>query len=246
MGNTTIAVPVNDFQGLAANWNWNENFVQEDENLSTGANFIAAESTLIAAGFAKATPSMQVVKIGLCPSIQVSQQIPQQRLYEIGSQRCHILNGIPQGGLSINRLIYNGPSLVRSLYGLTIDASNNITTGAMNGTTTANNAAQAAIAAQWSAMNGAAKIDSVISGHQDTNLWLSMWDTRFRMPFGLAVFMQDIKGNSVGGLYFEGCKVGNHQFSQSAGQMIMMEGLSIMFDRSVPIVKGLTSGAGAS
>ena len=240
MANTTNSVAITDylgFEGTSEDWNWRENFVQKDENLSTGANFIAAESTLLCAGYAKATPQMKVVKLGLCPSVQVSQQIPQQRLYEIGSMRCHILNGIPQGGLSINRLIYNGPSLARALYVPSIDNANQITDGAANGTLTGANAAQDAVAQQWFSLNQ--NPDVVMDYHGKTNLWLSMWDTRFRMPFGLAIFMQDIKGNAVGGLYFEGCKMGNHQFSQSAGQMIMMEGLSVMFDRSVPIVAGM-------
>ena len=66
-----------------------------------------------------------------------------------------------------------------------------------------------------------------------------MWDQRFKLPFGLAIYMQDIKGNAVGGLYFEGCKVNSHQFGQSAGQMIMLEGLNVAFDRAVPIVNGI-------
>ena len=86
------------FDGTQGDWAWKEDFVQKDENLGTSGDFIASESTLIAAGPPKTSDVLKVVKIGLSPSIQISQQIPQQRLYEIGSVRCHILNGIPVGG----------------------------------------------------------------------------------------------------------------------------------------------------
>ena len=226
------------FDGSPDSWNWKEDFVQLDEALDTGANFIAAESTLIAAGTAKlAVGAMNVVKVGLAPSIQISQQIPQQRLYEIGSMRCHILNGIPVGGLSINRLIYNGPSLARALYAKIVLDDNTFSADAITGMSTLANNAQSTMLQGWNSINE--RRDKVMDFHGKTNQWLSMWDTRFRAPFGLAIFMQDIKGNAVGGLYFEGCKIGNHQFSQSAGQLIMLEGMSVMFDRSVPIIAGI-------
>ena len=225
------------FDGSADDWNWREDFVQLDENLGTSGDFIAAESTLIACGLPKATDAMSVVKLGLTPQIQISQNIPQQRLYEIGSMRCHIINGIPVGGFSISRMIYNGPSLVRAFYGVMFDDDGNPTEAALSGLTTRDNNVQSTLSGNWS--NITRRPDKTMDGNANQHLWLSLWDTRLRMPFGLAVFMQDIKGIAAGGFYLEGCKVNSHSTGTSAGQMIMMEGINCAFDRMVPIVSGV-------
>jgi len=235
-------VNITDYLGIDGNvdnWNFKENFVQDDENQGTAGSFIAAESTLICGGPAKATDNLVVTKIGLTPSIQISENIPQQRIYEIGSKRCHIVNGIPVGGFSISRMISNGPSLLRLLYGRLFDASGNITAYGSQGLTTSEKAIQQKLVSAWN--NLTLTQDRVMAGHADTDLWLSLFDQRFMLPFGLAVFMQDVSGNAVGGVYYEGCKVNSSQYGQSSGQMVMMQGLSVAFDRSVPIVHGVGS-----
>jgi hypothetical protein len=223
--------------GNVDNWNFKENYVQQDENQGTAGMFIAAESTLICAGPAKVSDMMSVIKVGLSPSIQISQNIPQQRIYEIGSMRCHILNGIPVGGLTISRMIYNGPSLLRAIYGNLYDDNGNITPLAMQGLTASDTSFNKKLQAAWA--NITKNPDQVMENDTKTQLWLSLWDQRLKLPFGLAVYMQDVSGNAVGGVYYEGCKVNSSQYGQSSGQMVMMEGISVAFDRAVPIVHGM-------
>lgn len=220
--------------GTPDNWNFKENFVQDDENQGTSGSFIAAESTLICAGPATASNMMSVVKIGLAPSIQISQNIPQQRIYEIGSMRCHILNGIPVGGITISRMIYNGPSLLRAVYGNLYKADGSLTTLARQGLTGASPNISTTLTNAWNSM--VKYPDAVMEADSGSQLWLSLWDNRLKLPFGLAIYMQDVCGNGVGGVYYEGCKVGSSQYGQSSGQMVMMEGISIQFDRAVPML----------
>lgn len=217
----------------ANNWNWRENFVQLDENMATPGLFIAAESTLIAFGPAKATPAFDVVKVGLAPNVSISQQIPQQRLPEIGSMRVHILNGVPIGGGSISRLVYNGPSLIRYAYGNLYDDQGNPTALALSGMATGPGPAQDFTTQAWKKLMS--NPDKIMEGHKNTNLWLSAWDIRLRSPFGMCMYFQDIAGNAVGGIYAEGTKINTHNLTQSAGQLIMVEGISFAFDRIVPI-----------
>ena len=220
----------------ASDWNWKENFVQLDENMGTPGLFIAAESTLIGFGPAKASAAFDIVKVGLTPNISISQQIPQQRLPEIGSVRVHILNGVPVGGGSMSRLVYNGPSLMRYAYGNLYDDNGNPTQLALEGMMTGAGKAQDFVANAWK--NIMSTPDRVMEGNKNTDLWLSTWDSRLRMAFGLCLYFQDIAGNAVGGVYAEGTKINSHNLSQSAGQLIMVEGISFAFDRIVP-VKGI-------
>jgi hypothetical protein len=216
-----------------SDWNWRESFVQLDENMATPGLFIAAESTLIAFGPAKATAAFDVVKVGLTPNISISQQIPQQRLPEIGSVRVHILNGVPIGGGSMSRLVYNGPSLMRYAYGNLYDDEGNPTALALQGMATGSGAAQDFTVNSWKRLMS--KPDKVMQGNKNTPLWLSAWDTRLKMPFGICMYFQDVAGNAVGGVYAEGTKINSHNMSQSAGQIIMVEGISFAFDRLIPV-----------
>ena len=225
--------------GNVDNWNFKENFVQSDENQGTSGQFIAAESTLICAGPAVISDQLSVIKIGLSPSIQISQNIPQQRIYEIGSVRCHILNGIPVGGLTISRMIYNGPSLLRAIYGNLYDENGILTPFGAQGITSVDQAIQNKLRAAWQNISNTP--DKVMENDNKTDLWLSLSDQRLKLPFGLAIYMQDVAGNSCGGVYYEGCKVNSSQYGQSSGQMVMMEGISVAFDRAVPIVHGVGS-----
>lgn len=235
MATSTIKSLV-DVNGDPSSWHFKEEFVQEDEDQGTAGQFIASESTLICAGPAKIADSLSLIKIGLSPAIQISQNIPQQRIYEIGSMRCHILNGIPVGGLTISRMLYNGPSLMRAIYGSLYDENGDLTTLGLQGLS---NSTTNALALAWK--NLTANPDQVMENDNNTQLWLSCWDSRLKLPFGLAMYMQDVAGNAIGGVYFEGCKANSSQFGQSAGQMVMMEGISVAFDRAVPIVHGVGS-----
>lgn len=216
-----------------SDWNFRENFVQLDENMGTPGLFIASESTLIAFGPAAATSAFDVVKVGLTPNIAISQQIPQQRLPEIGSMRVHILNGVPVGGGSMSRLVYNGPSLIRYAYGNLYDDNGNPTALALAGMMTGSGPAQSFAANAWKLiMNNP---DKVMQGDMNTDLWLSTWDTRLKAPFGICIYFQDVAGAAVGGIYAEGTKINSHNITQSAGQLIMVEGISFAFDRLVPV-----------
>jgi hypothetical protein len=216
-----------------SDWNFKENFVQLDENMGTPGLFIASESTLIAFGPATATSAFDVVKVGLTPNISIGQQIPQQRLPEIGSMRVHILNGTPVGGGSMSRLVYNGPSLIRYAYGNLYDDNGNPTALALAGMQTGSGVAQDNTANIWKYIMG--KPGKVELGHLDTDLWISCWDIRLRAPFGICMYFQDVAGSAVGGVYAEGCKINSHNITQSAGQLIMVEGISFAFDRLVPV-----------
>lgn len=216
-----------------SDWNWRESFVQLDENMATPGLFIASESTLIAFGPAKATAAFDVVKVGLTPNISISQQIPQQRLPEIGSVRVHILNGVPVGGGSMSRLVYNGPSLMRYAYGNLYDDEGNPTALALQGMATGVGPAQDFTTNLFKRIM--LKPDKIMQANKTTPLWLSAWDTRLKMPFGICMYFQDVAGNAVGGVYAEGAKINSHNMSQSAGQLIMVEGISFAFDRLVPV-----------
>jgi len=222
----------------ATQWNWKENFVQPDENFAMGMNFVSGKSTLLAAGPATAMVGIETMvnPIGLTPQIQMQQQLPQQRIGEIGSQRTHFVPGTPIGGGTIQRLIYNGPSLMRALYSATYDEHGKITSQGLEGQLGANKGtASAELAQVLKTITSPGSESKVSEGHNNSSLWLSLFDERFGASFGMAVFMEDNGGRPIGGVYLEGMVIQSHNWGITAGSNVIMEGVSFQFERSMPI-----------
>ena len=122
---------------------------------------------------------------------------------------------------------------MRYAYGNLYDDQGNPTALALAGMMTGSGPAQSFTTNAWqNIMNNP---DKVMAANNDTNLWLSAWDTRLKAPFGLCMYFQDVAGNAVGGVYAEGTKINSHSLNQSAGQLIMVESISFAFDRLVPV-----------
>jgi len=225
-------------------WNYKERFVQADENQGFSGNFLKGESTLIAIGPASANAAAgasgdvqqgsKIVGIGLAPQMAVQQNLPIQRIYEIGSRRAHMIDGIPMGGGSISRLLYNGPSLLRALYFVSYEKDGSITDVAISGLgPSINNANQQYLKDVFK--NYDKKGSTIFKNNKNNYLWLSLWDERLTLPFGLVQIFKDGAGRYAGALYFEGAKVTGHQHAIQAGANFIMEGISFMFDRAVPV-----------
>ena len=220
----------------AIDWNWAENFVQVDTNPATSGLNVSSDSTLICAGPPRVSDAFSVLKLGLAPSFSVSQQIPQNRIAEIGSRRVHIINGTPVGGGSISRFLYNGPTLFRMSYGLIFDNDGRLLDSAKESLRLESGNDQDALIRLWENMVG---LNSrIVKGHSKTNFWISTWDDKAKFPIGFAIYHQDTAGNYVGGYYIEGVKYNMHGISQQAGQMVLAESLSFAFDRIIPIADG--------
>ena len=57
----------------------------------------------------------------------------------------------------------------------------------------------------------------------------------FAQPTGMAIYFKDANSVSVGAMYLEFCYVQGHQISISSGSVLVMEGVSMQYDRIVPI-----------
>ena len=224
-------------EGMKADvWNWSDNFVQADINLGTSGQLVSADSTLIAVGPPTVQPMITAVKVGLSPSFSLSQQIPQNRVAEIGSRRVHIINGTPIGGGSISRFLYNGPTLLRLSYSVVFTPNGRLKPEAeewLRGGTT-DNVGQQGIVDAWN--NLANQTTQWRTRHQQTNFWISCWDNKFKFPIGMAILHQDAANNSIGAYYLEGVKYNMHNISKQASQLVLAENLSFSFDRMIPVV----------
>lgn len=228
-----------------SNWDFYNYHIQQDVK---AGQFVSAESTLIAAGPPSITNSavvqsvgissaQNVYPIGLLESVGLQQSKQLQRIFEIGSTRSYFIPGRAIGNISIGRTFYFGPSLLRVLYAYYKNNSNGIVFGQLPAGTT-------------KTVDGIEMIDPNAmlldvtpqeSLHQlhrtpgEDYFFVELASDLFAQPTGMAIYFKDANSTSVGAMYLEYCYVQGHQLSISSGSVLIMEGVSLQYDRIVPI-----------
>jgi hypothetical protein len=237
------------------NWNFHNHHVQEE---LLGGEFISAETTLIAAGpprltdvgngDSELTPDEGdlVFPIGVLENVGISQSKQLQRIFEIGSSRSYFVPGRTVGSLSLGRVLYHGPSLLKVLYAHYKQSVGDVKFNHKGKGATMNvggvqvpdpNATMLELAALQSELHRV----KFNPGYDD--LWLNLASDLFNQPTGMAIYFRNQLDMTVGGVYLEECYIQGHQLSISSGSALLMEGVSLQFDQVRPIRMSL-GGAG--
>lgn len=212
-------------------WEFREFHVQEDVE---GGDFVNAASTLIAAGpprlrdtvgggevrtgEGRETMKTFVFPIGIIEAVSVSQARQLQRLFEIGSKRSYFIPGRNVGQLSITRTLFDGPSLMRALMAYLpqalieqYDAEQLLQSNALLKATNFRNA----------------------PGYKD--FFINLDSEAFDQPLGIFIAHKDANAQNYGGFYLENCFLNSHQMSVSATSTLIAEGVTLQYDRMVPL-----------
>ena len=223
-----------------SNWDFYNFHVQQ--NLSAG-QFVSAESTLVAAGPPQVSQTTGggttggIYPIGLLESVGIQQSKQLQRIFEIGSTRSYFIPGRAVGSISIGRTFYFGPSLLRVLYAYYKNDSNGIKIGTKNAGT------QKVVDGMNVPDPEAALLDVMRASDMhklrrtpgEDYFFIELASDLFAQPTGMAIYFKDANSVSVGAMYLEFCYVQGHQMSISSGSVLVMEGVSMQYDRIVPI-----------
>ena len=59
-----------------------------------------------------------------------------------------------------------------------------------------------------------------------------------KIPFGMAVMFRNKAGHDIGSFYLESCMIQSYQFQVQAGQNVILEDVSMICDRILPIALG--------
>lgn len=223
-----------------SNWDFYNFHIQQD---LTGGQFVSAESTLVAAGPPQASQTSNggknsgVYPIGLLESVGIQQSKQLQRIFEIGSTRSYFIPGRAVGSISIGRTFYFGPSLLRVLYAYYKNDSNGIKVGTkpagstkvVGGTTVPDPEAMLLDTGAPGALHQLRRTPG------EDYFFIELASDLFAQPTGMAIYFKDANSVSVGAMYLEFCYVQGHQMSISSGSVLVMEGVSMQYDRIVPI-----------
>jgi len=158
-----------------------------------------------------------LLPIGMVQSFNAMLQKPTQPMQAIGSGRLFYVSGKSQGNAQIARLFVNGRNLLRVLY---------------------TNAVQAKL--DPSRFDDKATLDnpSVDTG-DNSKFFINLDSELFLIPFGLACLFRDKSHNKLGAFYLELCMINSYNISFNAGQNLILENVSLLFDRAWPMAVGI-------
>lgn len=225
-------------------WDWENKHVTGSFNGATPGlannisvyDIIESGTVLIAAGpadiSAAAAPSasdpqsntesngINIVPIGLVETVQINMNKPLSRIFEIGSKLSYIIPGRTVGAISINRVFFDGPSLLKIIYSGEIKP-------------TSESADLVNKYANFSSSPGASGQYALTSSG---NIAMNLASSFFDQPIGLAFFFADRGNNTVGQIYFEGCSISAYNMGISANMNVLTEAINMEFIRCRPIV----------
>lgn len=225
-------------------WDFSNYHVQQE--LQSG-QFVSAETSLIAAGApeiggtsaytAQPVNSVGTVyPIGLIENAGISQSKQLQKVFEIGSSRSYFIPGRVIGSISLGRIFYYGPSLLRVMYAYYKNTTNGVSIGTADPTTQITlpdgSKAQSPLARL---LDKGTDFHSVRMSPGEDYFYVNLASDLFNQPTGLAFYFKDANYNPVGAFYIENVFLQAHQFSVSSGSIMVMEGASAQYDRIVPI-----------
>ena len=219
-------------------WSWEDAHVAQayispsgiDTKESIAINDIVESGTvLIAAGPSDLTKASEeedgyrIVPIGLVETAQISMNKPLSRIFEIGSKLSYIIPGRTVGGISLSRVFFDGPSLLKALYFGEVKEDfasiDNKFVKFMSNPYTIDGEEHYQ------------RFANIGSG----NLAMNLASSFFEQPIGLAFFFKDQQSDTVGQTYFEGCRVSTYNLGVSANMNVLTESVNMEFVRCRPI-----------
>lgn len=163
-----------------------------------------------------------VFPIGIVQNFNLSHNRQFNRIWEVGSERSFFISGRTVGQLGLSRVLYHGPSLLKTIYAYYQDllpptvipsaiGANNI------GSLTTPNPHDIKVA----------------PGYE--NMYLNLASDLFAQPIGMMVYFRDSNEDTMGTLYLEGAYIPNHTIATDAQGTVIQENVSLQFERAVPV-----------
>ena len=189
-------------------------------------NFIEAGTVLICSGPSSlesasgSAKEVNVIPIGMIEQVSVQQNRPLQRIFEIGSKISYIIPGRAVGGMAINKMLFDGPSLLRML-----------TAGEYSEREVGAGGVQQGVKELTTFSGKRIDVPNTGFGGIDLNFMSSL----FELPFGIMMYFRNQSGDDVSAVYFEGCRMTAHSFGIASQATVIAESVNMEFTRVVPV-----------
>jgi len=240
---------LDDLIDHSGGWRWENAHVSQAYNSPQGIDFkesvaindiVESGTVLIAAGpadldkaieFASAnSEGIRIAPIGLVETAQISLNKPLSRIFEIGSKLSYIIPGRTVGGISLSRVFFDGPSILKAIY-----------MGEVKEDYADMTHKYAKFMSNPALQPGTGEeIYQEFAHIGSGNLAMNLASSFFEQPIGLAFYFKDQQDDQVGQTYFEGCRVSTYNIGISANMNVLTESINMEFIRCRPIVTAAT------
>lgn len=206
------------------NWRFRDFHMALDRGGLNQGTFLTSEACFIAAGPARVADlaggslAGRVIPMAITDSVAINQNKMLQQIFEIGSRRSYFIGGRVTGAVNLARPMFFGPSLLRVLTGATRDYEN-----------LENNAGLGSDGADG------ARIGRAYS-ELEPELYINLQAEIFDRACGLLFYFLDQRKNPYGAFYVEDANVQAHGAQIAAQAPSIVENVSMMFDRVVPVI----------
>jgi hypothetical protein len=161
-----------------------------------------------------------VYPIGVVQNVNLSHNRAFNRVFEIGSERSYFVSGRTMGQLGLSRVLYHGPSLLRTLYAYYADKMPPTIVDALY--------PNPAIALMDNPHD-------VILTPGFSNFFINLASDLFNQPIGLLLYIKDSNMETYGAVYLEGSYIPNHTWATDAQGVIIQESAAVQFERAIPV-----------
>lgn len=220
--------------GTFTDWNPYNNFVQGG---LTDGQFLSGSFTMLAAG----PPRVQHIggsqlvsalsatnvntdtiayPMGIVQSVNLSHTRQFNRFWEVGSERSFFISGRTVGQLGLGRVLYHGPSLLRTLYAYYADLLPPTVVPALFPNL---------------GLSSQANPHDVKIPPGFENFFINLASDLFSQPVGILMTQKDSNEDTYGVVYLESCYVPSHTFATDAQGVIIQESAAMQFERAVPV-----------
>lgn len=235
-------------------WDFNNHHVQAE--LSSG-EFISSDSILICAG----PPTLEslshgdqtvdggvVFPIGVLAQFQVGQNQQLQPVFEIGSSRAYFIPGKNVGSVQMGRTLFSGPSLLKVAYAyyrqtnpaLSFQFNHKDKDAIIAGTP-----GQYVQPDPDRALLELPDIQESLPAIQHRpgygDFWIDLSSDIFKQPLGLMFYLKNSLDIPYGAAYIENAYIGSHNMSLQPGNQVLVEAISMQFDRLRPVDVGMST-----
>jgi hypothetical protein len=181
-------------------------------------------SALTVSGEGSNEGSAIVFPLGITQRFGLAHTRQHARVWEIGSERCYWITGRTVGQISLGRILYHGPSLLRALfayYAASVegDPMPPLIHGPFVDLANQNRNPRNEI--------------RISPGYE--NMFLNLASDLFNQTIGLLMYFRDSNDESVFAGYAESCVLPNHSLGFDAGGVVIQENAQIQFERLVPV-----------
>jgi len=205
-----------------AHWDFDRRLVGDPsaDKDATSNKFASAKSILVCAGPERANGVKveDLQPIGLLQDFNLQQNTGVTEIFEIGSRGRYFIQGRPARQVTLSRLLFYGPSLMRALYeksSVEVDES--------------------------------APEHTRPSLAGDSLLFLNLASKFFEKPTGLLLRVESIEqgvsgasnaltgSEQIGSVYLEEAYIRAHSLALNANQVVVGENVTLTFDNMVPL-----------